>query len=134
MGSILGCIDNCIDKVLNTGIGAKRSNSKKRKKEMTKNETVSINFHFENGATRNDLKRIVRKVNTVCNNSKYQTIVSYFSNYKEIEVVITFIDASYRIGTEMNSALTRLIDSHKDSATYGWSLNVVGLVNEKVSA
>jgi hypothetical protein len=46
---MVGCIDKCIDKVLNTGIGAKRSNSKKRKIQMltctTCQATVEILAH-----------------------------------------------------------------------------------------
>lgn len=101
---------------------------------MTKNQTASISFSFENGATRNDFKRIIRKINTVCKNAEYQTIVSFFSNYNEIQVVITFIDANYRIFDSMRTPLTRLIDSHKEAATYTWSMNVDGLLTEKVVA
>ena len=101
---------------------------------MTQNETALISFLFDNGPTRNDLKRIVRKVNTVCKNAEYETIVSYFSNYKEIQVVITFENVNHRIFDSMRTPLMRLIDSHKEAATYGWSMNVVGLVEEKVGA
>jgi len=101
---------------------------------MKNNETVLISFYFETNVTRNDLKRIVRKVNTVCKNAEYETIVSYFASNNEIEVVITFLDTSHRVFDAMRTPLTRLIDSHKQAATYGWSLNVVGLVEEKVVA
>lgn len=45
--SILGCIDNRMDRVLNTGIGAKRSSSKKRKKKMAKVEIRRFYGLFE---------------------------------------------------------------------------------------
>ena len=101
---------------------------------MTQHESVSINFYFENRITRNDFKRIVRKVNTVCKNAEYETMVSYFTSNKEIQVIVTFLDANHRIFDSMRTPLTRLIDSHKEAATYGWSLNVLGLVDEKVVA
>ena len=92
---------------------------------MTNSNTVavSIEFSFEQGATPQDLKKIAKKVNTVRKNSHYQTVVAYFAHHNTIEVIITFIDIDNKIFDKMRSPLYRLIDSHKEPATYGWSLD-----------
>lgn len=100
-------------------------------KKMEKNQSASIHFYFEDGVDVNKLKRIARKINTVCKNADYETTVAYFASNKEIQVIITFLDASHHIFDEMRTPLTRLIDSHKEVATYGWSLDVLHLLAEK---
>ena len=101
---------------------------------MTKTEAVSIEFHFEQDVTEKDLKSIVRKVETVRKNADYQTLVSYFADRHNIVVVLTFIDADGKLFDCMRTPLTRLIDSHKQVAFYGWGLSVKNLTEEMVGA
>ena len=89
----------------------------------TKTVAASIEFSFEDQVTDKDLKKIAKKVTTVCNNADYQTVVAYFVSHKSIEVIITFLDINHKIFDKMRTPLYRLIDSHKQPATFGWSLD-----------
>jgi len=101
---------------------------------MLKHEAVEIEFTYENDVTEKDLKSIVRKVETVRKNAEYETIVSYFSTRHNIVVILTFLDVDGKLFDRVRGSLTRLIDSHKQPAFYGWSLNVSNLLVEKISA
>lgn len=95
---------------------------------MLKHEAVQIEFTYENDVTEKDLKSIVRKVETFRKNCQYDTTVAYFATRHNIEVVVTFVTDSYKLVDVVRSSLNRLIDSHKQPATYGWGLNVRDLV------
>lgn len=89
----------------------------------TKTESTLIDFSFEQDVTEKDLKKIAKKVATVCKNSEYDSVVSYFTSRNNIQVIITFIDTDNKIFDKMRSPITRLIDSHKEPATFEWSLD-----------
>jgi len=112
-------------------IGAKGSSSEKRKKKMTTatdQEAVDICFSFENECTQKELRNIVKKVETFRKNCEYNTVVAFFYSRHEVTVVITFIDTDRHLFDRTRYALGKLIDSHKQPATYGWSLNVNALM------
>jgi hypothetical protein len=97
-------------------------------------EATQIYFYFENDVTEKDLRSIVKKVETFRKNCEYNTTVAFFMSRNEIQVVVTFIDVDRHLFDRTRSSLGRLIDSHKQPATYGWSLDVSNLMREKVSA
>ena len=97
---------------------------------MTNTEAVSIEFDFEQNVTEKDLKSIVRKVETVRKNAEYQTLVSYFATPHTIVVILIFINADGKVFNRMRTPLTRLIDSHKQIASYGWGLSVKDITKE----
>jgi hypothetical protein len=85
--------------------------------------SVEISFCFENDITQKDLESITKKVNTFSKNTDYETIVSIFHSRNEINAILMFDvsnGGSHKIYDELRSRLTRLIDSHKQAATYGW--------------
>ena len=100
----------------------------------TKQEAVQIDFYYENDVTEKDLKNIVKKVQTFCKNADYVTTSAFFTSRYQIQVIITFVDSDHKLYDNVRYALNRLIDSHKQPATYGWSLNVSDLLVKKVSA
>jgi hypothetical protein len=101
---------------------------------MLKQESVQIEFTYENDVTEKDLKNIARKVQTFRKNCGYSTDVAFFATRHNIEVIVTFNETDRKIFDNVRYSLNRLIDSHKQPATYGWSLNVSDLLVEKVSA
>ncbi len=101
---------------------------------MLKQESVQIEFTYENDVTEKDLKNIARKVETFRKNCGYDNDVAFFATRHNIEVIITFVEADRKIFDNVRYALNRLIDSHKQPATYGWSLNVCDLLVAKVGA
>jgi len=102
-----------------------------------KTSAVKIEFSFENDVTRKDLIAIEKKVQTVRNNLPVDSTVNFFSDRFLIEVVITYIDSdcSNREFSKMNSIFTRLINSHKQPATYGWNnMSFLDMESVKVGA
>ena len=97
-------------------------------------EATDIQFYFENDVTEKDLRSIVKKVETFRKNCEYDTTVAFFMSRNEIKVLITFIDVDRHLFDRTRSSLGRLIDSHKQPATYGWSLNVSDFMRAKVGA
>ena len=103
----------------------------------TKTSAVKIEFSFENECTRKDFIAIEKKVETARNNLPFNSTVNLFSSRFSIEAVITYIDSdcSGRDFDKMNSIFTRLINSHKQPATYGWStMSFLDLESTKVGA
>jgi hypothetical protein len=101
----------------------------------TKTSAVKIEFSFENDVTRKDFIAIEKKVETARKNLPFDSTVNLFSDRFSIEVVITYLDSdcSNRDFGKMNSICTRLINSHKQPATFGWN-NISFLDMESVKA
>jgi uncharacterized membrane protein YjjP (DUF1212 family) len=66
-----------------------------------------------------------KKMNTA---TDQEAVDISFSFENECTVVITFIDTDRHLFDRTRYALGKLIDSHKQPATYGWSLNVNALM------
>jgi hypothetical protein len=96
---------------------------------MTKqmHTSVKVDFSFEESATSQDMARIEKKVATLIKNSSYEATASFFSTRNEITVVITFdiTFAPHKFVDKTRSVLTRLIDSHKQPATYQWDFTTI---------
>ena len=106
-------------------------------KMATKTSAVKIEFSFENEVTRKEFIAIEKKVETARNNLPFNSTVNLFSSRFSIEAVITYInsDCSGRDFDKMNSIFTRLINSHKQPATYGWNtISFLDLESSKVGA
>ena len=102
---------------------------------VTEEEAVHIDFSYENPATAKDIRNIVRKVSTFRKNCEYNTVVAFFYSRHTLTVVITFIDTDRHLFDRNSYALGKLIDSHKQPATYGWSFSVNALMaSTKVGA
>ena len=84
--------------------------------------TVKINFYYTDDVTQKQIDNITKKVTTVINNADYLAIASFFSERQEITAVISFdvTNGGHKIYDELRTRLTRLIDSHKEAATYEW--------------
>lgn len=101
---------------------------------MLKQEAVEVEFTYDNDVTEKDLKNIARKVQTFCKNCEYETVVAFFATRHTITVMISFVNGDRKLVDVVRYPLNRLIDSHKQPATYGWSLNVSDLLVEKIGA
>ena len=84
--------------------------------------TVKISFYYEQDVTDKNYANIEKKVTTVINNADYVAVASFFVERNQIEAIISFDVTGYgnKIYDELRSPLTRLIDSHKQAATYEW--------------
>lgn len=84
--------------------------------------TVKINFYYEEDVTQKQIDNITKKVTTVINNAEYVAVASFFTDRQEIEAIVSFdvTDGGYKIYDELRTCLTRLIDTHKQAATYQW--------------
>lgn len=94
--------------------------------QTRKYEAVEIEFHFVEDVTKKAFDNIVRKVATVTKNAPYQSATVFFADRLSVRAIVTF-DTTYadrKFYDEMRRPLTRLIDSHKEAATYGWCLAV----------
>ena len=102
-----------------------------------KTAAVKIEFSFENDVTSKDFIAIEKKVETVRKNLPVDSTVNLFSDRFSIEVVITYVDSdcSRNDFNKMQSIFTRLINSHKQPATYGWNnVSLLGTESAKVGA
>lgn len=90
---------------------------------MATTQTVKVQFTFPQSFTETDYKAIERKVNTVRKNAGWESTYSIYASTFQIEVMISF-DVVYenKFFDAMRAPLQRLIDSHKEAATYGWSV------------
>ena len=88
---------------------------------------VEIEFTFENDVTKAAFDNIVRKVGTVTKNAQYESTTVFFANFHTVRAIVTF-DVSYdsmKIYDSLRAPLQRLIDSHKQAATYGWCYSAI---------
>lgn len=100
-----------------------------------KTVAADIEFSYEDDVTEKDLRSIVKKVETFRKNCEYSSTVSFFLSRNTIQVVITFLDVDHKVYDKLRYPLNRLIDTHKQPATYGWSLEVSDLMTQiKVGA
>lgn len=90
--------------------------------------TVKVDFSFADEMSDVAYKRIVKKVTTLRKNAEYDSAVAIFSDRFSLTAIITFHDIDHKIYDKMRSPLTRLIDSHKEPATFQWD-NVVNEIN-----
>jgi hypothetical protein len=83
---------------------------------------IKVEFSFDNDVTRKEMISIEKKVATLRNNLDIDTNVVIFNDRNSIEVILTF-DSNYsrRESSQLQTLLNRLINSHKESATYGWN-------------
>lgn len=88
----------------------------------TSTSAVKIQFSFENEVGAKNIASIEKKVATLRNNLDIDTTVNIFSELYSIEVILTF-DSNYsrRESSQLQTLLNRLINSHNQPATYGWS-------------
>jgi len=95
----------------------------------TKTEAVMIEFSFETDLTRKNIIAIEKKVETARKNLDFDTTVNLFISRFSITVILTYVDSECNIRSfdKMNSILTRLINSHKQPATFGW--NTMGFLD-----
>jgi len=90
----------------------------------TKLVGVECSFHFSNAVTGDDLARIERQVQRTIEGLEYSANSMFFISHKEVRAVIGIeIDGfnPYKSYDELRKPLQRLIDSHKEEATYGFS-------------
>ena len=93
----------------------------------TMHTSVRVDFSFEESTTSQDMARIEKKVATLIKNSDYEATASFFALKNEIMVVIT-CDITFFSGKffdKTRTPLTRLIDSHKQPATYQWDYTTI---------
>jgi hypothetical protein len=88
----------------------------------TSTSAVKIQFSFENEVGVKNIAAIEKKVATLRNNLDIDTTMNIFSERYSIEVILTF-DSNYsrRESSQLQTLLNRLINSHNQPATYGWS-------------
>ena len=92
-------------------------------------DSVKIEFSFEDSVTNNDAKNIIKKMETLRKNAPYETAMAVFADAHSIEIVLTFVDSDRHVYDKMRSPLNRLIDSHKQPATYGWGVDIDRFMN-----
>jgi hypothetical protein len=85
---------------------------------------VELSFTFENGVTNDSLATIKRKVQRTIESIDYSANSMFFVTHNEIRAIIA-IDVeefnAYKSYDELRKPLQRLIDTHKEAATYGFS-------------
>ena len=104
---------------------------------VNKTSAIKVTFSFEEDVTRKEFIAIEKKIETVRNNLPVETTVNLFAERFSIEAVITYFDAdcSNRDSGKINSIFTRLINSHKQPATYAWSnMSFLDMESVKVGA
>ena len=91
-------------------------------------ESVKIEFSFAEKWGEKELENLKKKVTTWAGNAPFESTISVFPTYHEIQFVVTFdvTDKYYAQdqGAWANSKLQRLIDSHKQPATCQWGTSV----------
>ena len=93
------------------------------KPKTKKFTTVKISFYYDADVTQKQIDNITKKVTTVINNADYTATASFFAERNQIEAIVTFdVTGGYANGIydQLRSRLNRLIDSHKEAATYQW--------------
>ena len=101
----------------------------KTKKMFT---SVKISFYYEADVTQKQIDNITKKVTTVINNADYTATASFFAERNQIEAIVTFdVTGGYANGIydQLRSRLNRLIDSHKEAATYQWDNTTITNLN-----
>ena len=96
--------------------------AKQQQRKTKKYTTVKISFYYEEDVTQKQIDNITKKVTTVINNAEYVAVASFFTERQEIEAIVSFdvTDGGYKIYDELRACLTRLINTHKQAATYQW--------------
>lgn len=89
---------------------------------MATTSAIKIEFFYTEDVTRKNVASIEKKVATLRNNLDIDTTVNIFNERNEIEVILTF-DANYsrRESAQLQTLLNRLINTHKEPATYCWN-------------
>ena len=90
----------------------------------TKLVGVELSFHFPQGITGDDLVKIKSKVQRTMSHSEYSVNAMFFIDNNNIRAVIAYdIDDfnPYKTYDQLKKPLQRLIDSHKEAATFGFS-------------
>jgi hypothetical protein len=85
---------------------------------------VELSFHFPKEVIADDLAKIKRKVQRMIEGSDYSANAMFFADRYNIRVVIGYevVDFNpYKTYDQMKKPLQRLIDSHPEAATYGFS-------------
>jgi len=86
--------------------------------------TVKVSFFFEEGWTANEYEKYEKKINRFISNTDAPTTASIFADRTTIEAIIqidnNYIDKQYE--KQIYRRLQNMIDSHKQPATYGWSM------------
>lgn len=85
---------------------------------------VELEFHFPDGVYQKELETIKDKIHRHCSKSNYSSNAMFFFEHNFIRVVIGYeVDDFNPRSTynELSKPLTRLINSHKEAATYRWS-------------
>ena len=90
----------------------------------TKLVGVELSFTFPEGVTGDDLAKIKRKVQRTIEGLEFSANAMFFISHKEVRAVIGIEVEGfnpYKDYDELRKPLQRLIDSHKEAATYGFS-------------
>lgn len=85
---------------------------------------VELSFHFPQGVTGDDLAKIKIKVQRTMAHFDYSVNAMFFVDNNYIRAVIGFEIENfnpYKTYDEFRKPLQRLIDSHKEAATYAFS-------------
>lgn len=83
-----------------------------------------IDFSFDKDVTLKDIQRIQKKVTTVISKMDYVIVASIFTNRHNIRITLTFeVEKGDNVYKELSAPLTRLINTHKQPASFGWALN-----------
>jgi len=94
--------------------------------ETKKYEAMKIDFHFESPVTLQDINKLTKKVGTFCMNTGYENVTSSFITNDQVTFVINFeISNVMSCITELAPKAERLINSHKQAATYEWSRETI---------
>lgn len=85
---------------------------------------VELSFHFPQGIKQDDLERIKRKVQRMVEGIDYSVNAMFFIDNNNIRAVLGYDITDfnpYKTYDELKKPLQRLIDSHPEAATYGFS-------------
>jgi hypothetical protein len=85
---------------------------------------VELSFHFPQGIKGDDLARIKRKVQRMVEGLDYSVNAMFFVDNNNIRAVLGYDITDfnpYKTYDELKKPLQRLIDSHPEAATYGFS-------------
>lgn len=85
---------------------------------------VELSFHFPQGITGDDLTKIKTKVQRTMAHSDYSVNAMFFIDNNNIRAVLGYsVDDfnPYKTYDQLKKPLQRLIDSHPEAATYGFS-------------
>jgi hypothetical protein len=91
-------------------------------------EAADVDFYFEDAVTQKDFDSVVRKVQNHINRNEYALSALFFTTNHNITAVIQYDVSQIRDKAWhkfIAAPLNRLIDSHKQAATYGWNMKFI---------